>query len=111
MVSNVPVNEPVFTVSAGPVAVYPRVLRAMARPVHYDFDAYFQTFYETITQKLHRALRVLEPALILHGEPAVGLEAAAASLVGCKDVVLNLVSGVYGKGFGYWARRYAKEVH
>src|SRR5262245_52468379 len=111
MVSNVPVKEPVFTLSAGPVAVYPRVLRAMARPVHYDFDVYFQTFYESVTQKLNRALRVREPALILHGEPAVGLEAAAASLIGRRDVVLNLVSGVYGKGFGYWAKRYAKEVH
>jgi pyridoxamine--pyruvate transaminase len=111
MVSNIAVKEPVFTLSAGPVAVYPRVLRAMARPVHYDFDAFFQTFYENVTQKLNRALRVREPTLILHGEPAVGLEAAAASLIGRKDVVLNLVSGVYGKGFGYWAKRYAKEVH
>jgi pyridoxamine--pyruvate transaminase len=25
-------------------------------------------------------------------------------------VVLNLASGIYGKGFGYWAARYAKEV-
>jgi pyridoxamine--pyruvate transaminase len=48
--SNIPVKEPVFTLSAGPVAVYPRVLRAMARPVHYDFDAFFQGFYENVTQ-------------------------------------------------------------
>ena len=24
--------------------------------------------------------------------------------------MLNLASGIYGKGFGYWAARYAKEV-
>jgi pyridoxamine--pyruvate transaminase len=105
------VREPVFTLAAGPVAVYPRVSRALARPVHYDFDAYFQAFYEGVAEKLARALRVKEPALILHVEPAPGLEAAAASLIARQDVVLNLVSGVYGKGFGYWAARYAKEVH
>lgn len=104
------VKEPVITLSTGPVPPYPRVLRAMSRPVHYDFDAYFQSFYESVVGKLSRALRCSEPALILHCEPAPGLEAAAASLIGRKDVVLNLVSGVYGKGFGYWARRYAGEV-
>jgi pyridoxamine---pyruvate transaminase len=50
------------------------------------------------------------PPLILQGEPVLGLEAAAASLIAKDDVVLNLVSGVYGKGFGYWAARYAKEL-
>ncbi len=104
------VREPVFTLAAGPVSVYPSVSRAMSRPVHYDFDAYFQAFYEEVVGKLSRALRVKEPALILHCEPAPGLEAAAASLIGRGDVVLNLVSGVYGKGFGFWAARYAKEV-
>jgi pyridoxamine--pyruvate transaminase len=109
--SEITVKEPVFTLSAGPVAVYPRVLRAMARPVHYDFDIFFQTFYETVVRKLMTALRTSDPVLILHAEPAPGLEAAAASLIGRQDVVLNLVSGVYGKGFGFWARRYAKDVH
>jgi pyridoxamine--pyruvate transaminase len=109
--SEIPVKEPVFTLSAGPVAVYPRVLRAMARPVHYDFDIFFQTFYEGVVRKLMTALRTSEPVLILHCEPAPGLEAAAASLISGQDVVLNLVSGVYGKGFGIWAARYAKEVH
>jgi pyridoxamine--pyruvate transaminase len=98
--SNIAVKEPVFTLAAGPVSVYPRVLRAMARPVHYDFDVWFQTFYETVVGKLAKALRTAEPPLILHCEPAPGLEAAAASLIGRDDVVLNLVSGVYGKGFG-----------
>ncbi|MBX6321128.1 MAG: alanine--glyoxylate aminotransferase family protein [Rhodospirillaceae bacterium] len=104
------VREPVITLSTGPVPAYPRVLQALSRPVHYDFDDWFQGFYESVAKKTARALRWDEPALILHAEPAVGLEAAAASLIGRRDVVLNLVSGVYGKGFGYWARRYAREV-
>jgi pyridoxamine--pyruvate transaminase len=55
-------------------------------------------------------MRTSEPPLILQGEPVLGLEAAAASLIARGDVVLNLASGVYGKGFGYWAARYAANV-
>src|SRR5689334_21484246 len=36
------IKEPVITLSAGPVAAYPRVLRAMSRPVQYDYDPWFQ---------------------------------------------------------------------
>jgi pyridoxamine--pyruvate transaminase len=104
------VREPVITLSAGPVAAFPRVLRAMSRPVHYDFDPYFQEFYEEVTRKAAKAMRVKDPALILHCEPAPGIEAAAASLISPDDVVLNLASGVYGKGFGYWSARYHKEM-
>ncbi len=108
--SPISVKEPVITLSAGPVACYPRVLRAMSRPVFYDFDSYFQEFYEKTALKVTQALRAPDPALILHCEPAPGLEAAAASLIGPDDVVLNLASGVYGKGFGYWSQRYNKEL-
>jgi pyridoxamine--pyruvate transaminase len=103
-------KQPVITLSAGPVPAYQRVLQAMAGPVHYDYDVYFQTLYEQVARKWAMALRTKEPPLILHYEPAVGLEAASASLIGSGDVVLNLASGVYGKGFGYWAARTAKEV-
>lgn len=102
--------EPAITLSAGPVGVYPRVLRAMSTTVQYDFDPYFQEFYELVNRKVSKALKIDEPALILHCEPAPGIEAAAASLISKNDVVLNLASGVYGKGFGYWAARYNKEL-
>ena len=108
--SRISVKEPVITLSAGPVACYPRVLRAMSRPVYYDFDSYFQEFYERAVLKVTEALRAPDPALVLHCEPAPGLEAAAASLIGPGDVVLNLASGVYGKGFGYWSARYHKDM-
>jgi len=104
------IKEPVITLSAGPVSAFPRVLRAMSRPVHYDFDPLFQQFYENVTMKAAKALKVRQPALILHCEPAPGIEAAAASLISPDDVVLNLASGVYGKGFGYWSARYNKEL-
>ncbi|WP_374651251.1 pyridoxamine--pyruvate transaminase [Dongia sp.] len=103
-------KEPVVTLSAGPVAAYPRVLRAMSRPIPYDYDPYFQHFYEGVTKKAARALKMKDPALILHVEPAAAIEAAAASLIGPNDTVLNLASGVYGKGFGYWSARYHKDM-
>ncbi|MGD1879960.1 MAG: pyridoxamine--pyruvate transaminase [Kiloniellaceae bacterium] len=107
---NVLPKQPVITLSAGPVAAYPRVLQAMSGPVHYDYDDYFQAFYEAVSRKLAEAMKTEAVPLILQYEPAVGLEAASASLIGADDVVLNLASGVYGKGFGYWAARTAKEV-
>ena len=51
------IKEPVITLSAGPVAAFPSVLRAMSRPVHYDFDAWFQQFYEDVTRKCAKALK------------------------------------------------------
>ena len=94
----------------GPRDAYPAVLRAMGSTVLYDYDPAFQVFYEGVAQKAQKAMRTAEPPLILHGEPVLGLEAAAASLIAKDDVVLNLASGVYGKGFGYWAARYAAKV-
>jgi len=82
----------------------------MSMPVQYDFDPYFQQFYEEVGKKVSRALRIDDPPLILQCEPAPGIEASAASLISKRDVVLNLVSGVYGKGFGYWSDRYNKEL-
>lgn len=103
-------REPVITLSAGPVACYPRVLQGMSSTVHYDYDPFFQEAYELIAKRCAEALRVEQPALILQCEPAPAIEASAASLIGPDDVVLNLASGVYGKGFGYWAARHAKRV-
>ncbi|GIX14043.1 MAG: aminotransferase [Paracoccaceae bacterium] len=100
----------VLTLTSGPVDAYPEVLRALSRPVLYDFDPAFMAFYEAVARKAQRVMRIPAPPVILHGEPVLGLEAAAASLIGRGDVVLNLVSGVYGKGFGYWAARHAKRV-
>lgn len=103
-------HDPVLTLTTGPVSAYPAVLRAMGRPVCYDADAAFQQRYARLAETARTALRSRTMPVILQGEPVLGLEAAAASLIGAGDVVLNLASGVYGKGFAAWARRYAREV-
>ena len=99
-------RPPAFTLTAGPVDAYPEVLRAMGSTVLYDHDPAFQAFYESVALRAQAAMGTPEPPLILQGEPVLGLEAAAASLIARGDRVLNLASGVYGKGFGYWAARY-----
>jgi pyridoxamine--pyruvate transaminase len=66
--------------------------------------------YAHTVDLLRQAFGTPEDPVILPGEATVGLEAAAASLIGPGDVVLNLVSGVFGRGFGRLARRYASEV-
>ena len=104
------VSEPVFTLTSGPVDAYPAVLRALSRTVLYDYDPAFLACYERVNEKARQALRTRTPPVILQGEPVLGLEAAAASLIARDDVVLNLASGVYGKGFGYWAKRYCAEL-
>ena len=107
---NSPIKAPTMTLTSGPVAIYPRVQEALSRPVPYDYDPYFQNIYEQVSIKAGRAMQSDQPALILHCEPAVAIEAMAASVIGPNDVVLNLASGVYGKGFGYWAARYCKRL-
>lgn len=103
-------GDPVITLTSGPVNAYPEVLRGLGRTVLYDFDPAFQNFYEQVVIKASKAMRLKNKAVILHGEPVLGLEAAAASLIARDDVVLNLASGVYGKGFGYWAKRYSPHL-
>lgn len=104
-------RKPAITLTAGPVQGYSEVLQAMARPLGYDYDPWFLGFYEAVAKKCARALRWPEPALIIQAEPAVAIEAAAASVISRQDVVLNLASGVYGKGFGYWSARYHKSMY
>lgn len=103
-------KEPLFTVGADTIDVYAEARAAFTRPIASDADPAFLAFYERVNEKLTRLLRSATPAVILQSEAILGLEAAAASLIARQDVVLNLASGIYGKGFGYWAARYAKEV-
>ena len=102
--------DPVITLTAGPADAYANVLRGLSRTVLYDYDPAFQLFYEKVVDKAQKARRLSNKPLILHGEPVLGLEAAAASLITPDVVVLNLASGVYGKSFGYWAKRYSPNL-
>ncbi|WP_137132722.1 alanine--glyoxylate aminotransferase family protein [Rhizobium sp. FY34] len=97
-----PFKETIFTLTTGPVNCYPAVLQALGRPVLYDYDPGFLKTYARVAEKLMAAMQTAKPPVILQGEPVLGLEAAAASVVSPDDVVLNLASGVYGDGYRYW---------
>jgi pyridoxamine---pyruvate transaminase len=105
-----PDQDPLFTLTTGPVDAYPAVLRGLSRPVLYDYDPAFLGFYERVVEKVRSAFRTEHMPVILQGEPVLALEAGAASLIARDDVVLNLASGVYGAGFAFWAKRYCAEV-
>ena len=103
-------GRPVFNFSAGPSGATDPTRAALGRPLLYHYDPAFRQLYRSVVSQLGQAFACEEAPVILHGEAVLGLEAAAASFIAPDDVVLNLVSGVFGKGFGYWARRYAREV-
>ena len=58
-----------------------KVLRGLSRPVLYDYDPAFLGFYEKVVEKLRSAFRTAHMPVILQGEPVLGLEAGAASLI------------------------------
>jgi pyridoxamine--pyruvate transaminase len=103
-------RDPEFNLTGGPTGATPATLAALARPILHHLDPAFGTFYQETVELLGRAFGTTEAPVILQGEAVVGLEATAASLIGPGDVVLNLVSGMFGRGYGDWARRYAREV-
>jgi pyridoxamine---pyruvate transaminase len=104
-------REPDFTLSAGPIMASPRVLAALASPITYHYDPAFLEAFRRTERKLAELFRTNKDVLIMQGEAVLGLEAAARSLVRPGTHVLNLVSGVFGKGMGYWLKGFGAELH
>jgi pyridoxamine--pyruvate transaminase len=101
---------PVFTLATGPVGSTPATLAALAQPVLHHTDPAFRALYAETVTLLRSAFGTSVDPVIFPGEAVVGIEAAAAALIGPDDVVLNLVSGIYGQAFGQLAGRFAREV-
>src|SRR5215469_16756457 len=92
-----------FNLTGGPSGATPATLAALGSPILNHLDPAFLALYEETVRLLQRAFETDDAPVIVHGEGVVGLEATAASAIGPDDVVLNLVSGVFGKGYGTWA--------
>jgi pyridoxamine---pyruvate transaminase len=103
-------RAPAFNLTGGPSGATAATLAALGRPILHHLDPAFGALYQQTTELLRQAFQTAPSPVILPGEAVVGLEAAAASLIGPGDVVLNLVSGMYGRFYGDWARRHAREV-
>ena len=101
---------PAFTLATGPVGSTPATAAALAQPVLHHTDPAFRALYAQTVTLLREAFGTSVDPVIFPGEAVVGLEAVAAAMIGPDDVVLNVVSGLYGRVFGQLARRFAREV-
>lgn len=104
------VQHPRLTLASGPVDVSAETLRAMQQPVVYHYDPVFlKTFRETC-DLMARVFQTEYDIVLLQAEAIAGLEAAAAGVIEPGTKVLNLVSGVFGKGFESWIEKYGGET-
>lgn len=101
---------PVMNLASGPVEVTDRTLRDQSRPVLYHYDPAFIELFDHVCTLLQKVYRTRYDVVIMQGEAVLGLEAAAACLISPGDKVLNLVSGVFGKWFGFFIEKYGGEI-
>lgn len=96
----------------GPTFVSEEVRMAMAKPItNPDLDLNFYDFYLDTCNKLKMLMKTDNDVLILSGEGILGLEAACASLIEPNDKILCINNGIFGKGFGDFAKMYGGDVH
>ncbi len=101
-----------LTLSAGPNDVFPEVRAAMGGPVLYHYDPVFKDRFRAAEAAVGRIFGSTSHEIILmQGEAILGLEAAARALTTRGTPCLNLVSGVFGKGFGMWLSAIGAELH
>ncbi len=86
-------QQPDFTLTAGPVMAWPQVLAAQSAPIIYHYDPAFLEAFRRTERKLGEIYRTSKDILLMQGEAVLGLEAAARGLVRPGTACLNLVSG------------------
>jgi pyridoxamine--pyruvate transaminase len=99
-----------FTLSAGPTTVSAEVMAAMGQPIIYHYDPSFLETFARTTQKAAKVFGTKEDVILMQGEAVVGLEAAGRACVRPGMKVLNLVSGVFGKGMSDWLKMWGADV-
>lgn len=104
------VQNPRLTLASGPVDVSAETLRAMQKPVVYHYDPVFLETFRNTCDMMARVFQTRHDIVLLQAEAIAGLEAAAASVIEPGTKVLNLVSGVFGKGFESWIEKYGGET-
>jgi pyridoxamine---pyruvate transaminase len=104
-------RDPDFTLSAGPTMAWPEVLAAQGKQITYHYDPAFLELFRRTERKVAEIFLTQSDVLLMQGEAVVGLEAAARGVVRPGTHVLNLVSGIFGKGMGYWLKDFGAELH
>jgi pyridoxamine---pyruvate transaminase len=95
-------RDPDFTLAAGPTVASARTLAALGAPITYHYDPVFLDAFRRAEAQVARVFGTRSEVIVMQGEAVLGLEAAARALVRPRMPVLNLVSGVFGKGMGLW---------
>src|ERR1700730_780970 len=103
-------REPDFTFAAGPRSATARTLAALGSPITHHYDPVFLDAFRRTETKVAQLFRTSNEIILMQGEAVLGLEAAARSLVRPGMHVLNLVSGVFGKGMGDWLENFGADV-
>jgi pyridoxamine--pyruvate transaminase len=104
------VRDPDFTLTAGPAITSARTLAALGSPVTDPYDPVFLEAFRRTEANVAELMRTSNEIVLMQGEAVLGLEAAGRALVRPGTRVLNLVSGVFGKGMGYWLKDFGAEV-
>lgn len=95
----------------GPTYIHEEVRKALSKEItNPDLDLEFYDFYKETCEKLKQILKTENDVLVLSGEGILGLEAACASLIEPGDRVLCIDNGIFGNGFGDFAKMYNAEV-
>ncbi|MFP4660775.1 MAG: pyridoxal-phosphate-dependent aminotransferase family protein [Halanaerobiales bacterium] len=95
----------------GPTSIHEEVRKALSQEItNPDLDERFYEFYKDTCNRIQKVMNTRNDVLILSGEGILGLEAACASLIETGDRVLCLDNGIFGSGFGDFAKMYGAEV-
>ena len=104
-------RDPDFTISAGPTAATPTTLAALGSPITYHYDPVFLDAFRRTEAMVAELFKTSNEIILMQGEAILGLEATTRALVRPGTQVLNLVSGVFGKGMGHWLKDFGAQVH
>lgn len=101
-----------LTLSAGPNDVSARVKAGLAAPIDYHYDPVFkERFRETERLVAEVYGSDSHEIILMQGEAVLGLEAAARNLVADGTPCLNIATGPFGKGFGFWLAGFGADLH
>ena len=75
-------RDPDFTLSAGPVTAWPRVLAALGSPLVYHYDPVFLEAFRRTERKLAQIFLTKNDVLLMQGEAVLGLAAFVARTAG-----------------------------
>ncbi|MFN8619615.1 MAG: aminotransferase class V-fold PLP-dependent enzyme [Chloroflexota bacterium] len=91
-----------FTVATGPSIVSDRVRAAQGLQSGYHDDPAFKATFRRLERAVAEVLRTRSDIVLMQGEAVLGLEAALAATIRPGMTVINVASGPYGKGMGWW---------